>query len=96
MNQQKEGNSLQEDDNLDLDEATEGQEAKKAETAGEEVDPIEELRAEVAKGIKAGESDDQLKKKVTMERYRNWAAYDMWRELNVQGMARHLREIGAD
>ncbi len=55
---------------------------------------LEELRAEVAKGIKAGQSVDQLKQRVTMERYRNWAAYDMWRELNVEGLARHLQQIG--
>ncbi len=56
---------------------------------------LEELRAEVSRGIESGQSVDQLKRSVTMERYRNWAAYDIWRELNVEGMARHLRESGA-
>ena len=57
---------------------------------------LEELRAEVRDGMKAGKSVDELKRSVTMARYRNWAAYDMWRELNVQGMARHLSEIGLE
>jgi hypothetical protein len=29
-----------------------------------------------------------------MEKYRTWASYDNWRELNVQGMARYLMESG--
>ena len=56
---------------------------------------LEELRAEVLKGLKAGKSVDELKQSVTMEKYKDWAAYDNWRELNVQGMARYLSESGA-
>jgi len=56
---------------------------------------LEELRAEVLKGLKAGKSVDELKQSVMMEKYRDWAAYDNWRELNVQGMARYLSESGA-
>ncbi len=55
---------------------------------------LEELRAEVLKGLKAGKSVDQLKQSIKMEKYKTWAAYDNWRELNVQGMARHLVESG--
>lgn len=56
---------------------------------------LEELRAAVLKGLRAGESVDELKQSVTMEKYKDWAAYDNWRELNVQGMARYLSESGA-
>lgn len=56
---------------------------------------LEELRAEVLQGLKAGKSVDELKQSVTMEKYKDWAAYDNWRELNVQGMARYLSESGA-
>ena len=56
---------------------------------------LEELRAEVLKGLKAGKSVDELKASVTMEKYKNWEAYDNWRALNVEGMARHLQESGA-
>ena len=56
---------------------------------------LEELRAEVLKGLQAGKSVEQLKRSVTMEKYRDWANYEQWRALNVEGMARHLRESGA-
>jgi len=52
------------------------------------------LRAAVLKGLNAGESVDELKQSVKMEKYRTWAAYDQWRELNVQGMVRYLTESG--
>jgi len=56
---------------------------------------LEELRGAVLKGLKAGKSVDELKQSVMMEKYKDWAAYDNWRELNVQGMARYLSESGA-
>jgi len=56
---------------------------------------LEELRAEVLAGLKAGKTVEQLKQEVTMEKYKDWENYDNWRELNVQGMARHLLESGA-
>ncbi len=56
---------------------------------------LEELRAEVLKGLRAGKSVDEIKASVKMENYRDWGSYDQWRELNVQGMARHLTESGA-
>ena len=56
---------------------------------------LEELRAEVLQGLNDGKSVDELKQSVKMDEYKNWAAYDQWRELNVQGMARHLQESGA-
>jgi glyoxylase-like metal-dependent hydrolase (beta-lactamase superfamily II) len=56
---------------------------------------LEELRAAVLKGLKSGQSVDELKQSVKMEKYRDWASYEQWRELNVQGMARHLTDSGA-
>ena len=55
---------------------------------------LDELRAAVLQGLKAGKSVDELKQSVKMEKYRAWASYDNWRELNVEGMARHLVESG--
>ena len=55
---------------------------------------LEELRAAVLKGLKAGKSVDDLKQSIKMEKYRTWASYDNWLELNVQGMARYLVESG--
>jgi glyoxylase-like metal-dependent hydrolase (beta-lactamase superfamily II) len=54
-----------------------------------------ELRASVLKGLKAGKSVEQLTDSITMEKYKSWASYDNWRSLNIQGMARHLKAIGA-
>ena len=53
------------------------------------------LRTAVLQGLKAGKSVDDLSKNIMMEKYKNWASYGQWRALNVQGMARHLRESGA-
>jgi len=55
---------------------------------------LEELRAAVVKGLKAGQSVDELKQTVLMEKYKDWGSYDQWRELNVEGMARSLVESG--
>ena len=55
---------------------------------------LEEMRAAVLEGLKAGKSVDELKQTVLMEKYKDWGSYDQWRELNVQGMARHLVESG--
>ena len=56
---------------------------------------LQELRAEVLKGLKDGKSADELGKSIKMENYRDWAAYDSWLRLNIQGMARHLKQSGA-
>ena len=56
---------------------------------------LEELRASVLQGLNDGKTVDELKRSITMEKYMDWAAYDQWRELNVQGMARHLQDSGA-
>lgn len=52
---------------------------------------VEELRAEVLEHMRAGRSLDEIKQAVTMDAYRNWGRYDAWRELNVEGMYRHLQ-----
>lgn len=56
---------------------------------------LEELRADVLKGLRAGKSVDELRRSVTMEKYRDWQSYDQWRRLNIEGMARYLTESGA-
>jgi glyoxylase-like metal-dependent hydrolase (beta-lactamase superfamily II) len=56
---------------------------------------MEELRAQVLAGLKAGKSMEDLVQSVTMADYKSWGAYDDWRALNVQGMARFLTESGA-
>ena len=56
---------------------------------------LQELRAAVLNGLKAGKTVDQLSASIKMEDYRDWASYDQWLKLNIQGMARHLQESGA-
>lgn len=56
---------------------------------------LEELRKQVLAGLKSGKSGEQLSNSVMMEKYKDWASYDQWRALNVQGMARHLKAVGA-
>lgn len=55
---------------------------------------MEELRAEVIAGLKSGKSAEQLTTDITMPKYKDWASYDQWIALNVQGMARSLQENG--
>jgi len=49
---------------------------------------LEELRAEVTKLAREGKSLDDIKKTVTMEKYKDWSGYAQMRELNVEGMYR--------
>ena len=56
---------------------------------------LEELRAAVLEGLQAGKSVDELAQSITMDKYKDWIAYDDWRELNVRGAARYLLESGA-
>lgn len=52
---------------------------------------VEDLRAQVLDHMRAGRSLDEIKQIVTMDAYRGWDRYDAWRELNVEGMYRHLQ-----
>ena len=56
---------------------------------------LEELRQGVLEGLQAGKSVEQLQQSDLMAAYSFWASYDQWRDLNIAGMARHLRDIGA-
>jgi glyoxylase-like metal-dependent hydrolase (beta-lactamase superfamily II) len=55
---------------------------------------MEELRDQVLAGLNAGKSVEELSASVTMDKYKDWGSYDSWRALNVQGMARWLKESG--
>lgn len=47
---------------------------------------LEQLRDEVAAGIAAGMTVEQLQESVTMDAYSDWINYENWRPLNVLGM----------
>ncbi|MCU9849640.1 MBL fold metallo-hydrolase [Defluviimonas sp. WL0024] len=55
---------------------------------------IEELRAAVLDGLKAGKSVADLQAEVTMDAYSGWGQYVDWRPMNVEGMATYLTEAG--
>ncbi len=49
---------------------------------------MEELRADVTRLAREGKSLDEIKKAVTLEKYKDWSGYAQMRELNVEGMHR--------
>ena len=49
---------------------------------------MEELRADVTRLSREGKSLDDIKKMVTLEKYKDWSGYQQMRELNVEGMHR--------
>ena len=55
---------------------------------------IEWLRDAVASELRAGMTVDQIVDGLDTSAYENWLAYDVWRDLNIRGMARWLRESG--
>ncbi len=56
---------------------------------------MEELRDTVLEGLKSGKSVEEMEQTITLDKYKSWGAYDQWRTLNIQGMARSLMENGA-
>jgi len=55
---------------------------------------MEELRAEVLAGLKAGKSVDALKSDITMSAYKDWGQYESWLALNIEGTANFLVTSG--
>lgn len=55
---------------------------------------VEWLRAAVAAELNAGKTAEQVVAGLDTSAYQDWGAYGMWRDLNIQGMARWLKESG--
>jgi glyoxylase-like metal-dependent hydrolase (beta-lactamase superfamily II) len=55
---------------------------------------IEELRAGVKAALGEGKSAEEIIASDLMSQYSDWLAYDRFREPNIQGMARWLKETG--
>jgi len=55
---------------------------------------MEELKAEVLAGLKAGKSVEELKRDVTMSNYKDWGQYENWLPLNIEGVASFLKVSG--
>jgi uncharacterized protein YnzC (UPF0291/DUF896 family) len=52
---------------------------------------LEELRDQVAQHLKNGKSVDEIKRSVTMEKYRSWGNYQTYLPLNIEGMVRYIQ-----
>lgn len=55
---------------------------------------LEWLRAAVKADLDAGKSVDEVVASLDTSRWADMMAYDQWRDLNIQGMARWLKESG--
>ena len=55
---------------------------------------IETLKAGVMKGLNEGKSVEDILATDLVASYKDWGAYDRFRELNTRGMARWLKESG--
>ena len=51
---------------------------------------FEDLYAAVLAAARAGQSLDQMKQSITLEKYSGWGRYKEWRPLNIEGMARQI------
>ena len=56
---------------------------------------VEWLMAAVTAELNAGKSAEEVVATLDISAYKDWGAYDMWGKLNIQGMARWLKESGA-
>ncbi|MFQ5624518.1 MAG: MBL fold metallo-hydrolase [Paracoccaceae bacterium] len=56
---------------------------------------IEWLRDAVTAELKAGKPVEDIVASLDTSAYASWSSYDNWRDLNIQGMARWLKETGA-
>lgn len=64
-----------------------------SESVGEVVVYMENLRAEVLAGLKAGKTVEELQAELTFDNYSSWLGFD-WRAANIAGAARSLQESG--
>lgn len=55
---------------------------------------VETLKAGVKKGLSEGKSVEDLLASDLVTSYKDWGSYDRFRELNMRGMARFLKESG--
>ena len=51
---------------------------------------LEDLHAAVLKAARAGQSLDDMRRNIKLEKYRDWGQYEAWLPLNIEGMYRRV------
>ena len=52
---------------------------------------LEDLQAAVLKAARAGQSLDEMKRTIKLDKYKGWGQYKAWLPLNVEGMYNQIR-----
>jgi glyoxylase-like metal-dependent hydrolase (beta-lactamase superfamily II) len=52
---------------------------------------LQDLYAAVLEATRAGQSLDDMKAKITLDKYRDWGQYQDWRPMNIEGMYNQIR-----
>ena len=53
-------------------------------------DRIPKAKAAVLKAARAGQSLDDMRKKIKLPKYRDWGQYEAWLPLNIEGMYKRI------
>lgn len=51
---------------------------------------LEQLYTKVVEAARAGQSVEDMKRNITMEKFKSWGQYEAWRPLNIEGMYRRV------
>lgn len=51
---------------------------------------LEELYSQVVEAARAGQSVEEMKRNITMEKFKGWGQYEAWRALNIEGVYRRV------
>jgi len=51
---------------------------------------FEDLHAAVLAAVRAGQTLEQMKQSIKLEKYKDWDQYEAWLPLNIEGMYRHV------
>ena len=52
---------------------------------------LEDLHDAVLEAARAGQSLDQMKADITLDKYQDWGQYEDWRTMNIEGMYNQIR-----
>ena len=52
---------------------------------------LEDLHAAVLQAARAGQSLEEMKANITLDKYEGWGQYEDWRSMNIEGMYNQIR-----